>query len=100
MPSTNFASWTASIHSARAAISEFNGKPFGKSFLVRIAGIAFINQMTQLMNQYIVELKVARGRFSPNQLPDLRFGLFPSASKHLGFNHQGPGWGTVKILVQ
>ena len=74
MSSTNLSFWTTTILSAATAVSIFNGKPLSESFLIGVIRISMIDQMSQLVDQDIVQLKVASRSFGPNQPPDVRAG--------------------------
>ena len=57
---------------ARALLQAvFDRKPFRVSFAIGVAGIAFVEQVPQLVDQNVVQVEILDRGFCPDQLPSL-----------------------------
>ena len=73
---------------AAAFVAEFERKPLGVAFAIDVARVAAINQMSQLVDQNVVEIEVVNGLFGPFQPPDAARLMGPQAAVNAVFYNQ------------
>ncbi len=63
-----------------------DSKPLRKAFSVDVAAISLVEQVPELVDQYIVEVEILEGRLRPHEVPGVLGLLHPAASVHFRFD--------------
>jgi arylsulfatase A-like enzyme len=76
------------LHHGAAArlVAMLDGEPLGIPLAIGVAGVAVVQQVPQLVDQDVIEVKILDRLFGPDEPPQ-RSVLFPTAAVHLGFDH-------------
>ena len=70
---------------ARCSIAVFDGEPVGVLFTLFEAGVAVVVDVTNLVDQHVVEIEIADSVFRPDQTPHVPV-LNPAAAVHFAFD--------------
>src|SRR5690606_36553895 len=99
VPSTGRLPRTPRTSPSGCPIPVLDGKPFSVAFAVGIGGIPVVEQVTQFMDQDVVQIEVADRIFRPRKGPGVP-GLLPLASVHTRFVVKSGLGGGVEVLDQ
>jgi hypothetical protein len=78
---------------AGSSIAVFNGEPVRVLFTLFEAGVTIIVDVTDLMDQHVVEIEIPDRVLRPDQTPQIAV-LNPAAAIHFAFDSLSRSWGS------
>lgn len=78
---------------AGSSIAVFDGEPVRVLFTLFEAGVAVVVDVTDLVDQHVVEIEISDGVFRPDQTPEIAI-LNPAAAVHFTFDSLSRSWGS------
>jgi len=66
-------------------VADFQRKPLGVPFTIAVARVAIVENVSQLVNEHIVEIEIANGVLGPDELPGSPL-VHPTSTIHRRFN--------------
>ena len=79
----------------RRLVAVVHCEPFGIAFAIDGSRIATVEQVAELVNQNVVEIKIAQRLLGPDELPRSRTILFPAAAVHLALRSAARASGAI-----